>query len=325
MKENTRLFERIIRLAFPHLSKPQHKVFAQLITAFPKAAGFTLSDIASNFPGETEVKHKLKKLQYFLDGLTTDIDFWNSYIRLVLSLPNLKLSKREKISVTVNTGNLGHGFTLLTANISYRNKPLPIYLRLFAQLNNQLAPEKEAEAFLNILKLILPDKFTYLFIADSRDILFVNDLYSWSYDYIVRIRPKLLKLKDASDYTDIRLFPDGVYHDAVTDILPVCNNTNIATISLPGEAEGRSCIYFSTNLIKKEEVLDHYLRRIVFEEDQESLINELNWLKFSKKPPLKPRLEKLLIISCLSYALNSPSNNEMIKYLQHIIVNLTRK
>lgn len=326
MNNNTRLFERIIRLGFPQLSKPQHKVMAQLLTAIAKTPGFTLSDIASNFEGETEVKHKLKKLQYFLDGISMDVDFWRSYFDLILCLPKLKLSKRERISIVLSSNNVGPSFSILTASISYRNSPLPVYLKLFDSYYKTSAFAIETEKMLKFLHDNLPGKYDYLYITDNTtfDNNEIKLLTSTHHDYIIRIRPGSLKLKDASDYTDIKLFPDGIYHGSTTDDLIDEINTNIAVISMPGEDDSRSFIYFATSFTNLKEVIDNYSRRTLFEENIDLLKKKLRWENYSKKTPLTSRFEKLLIFSCLSYALDATPDNDIDKKLQHILVNLSR-
>ncbi len=326
MEEQIRLSERIFRNAFPQLTKPQLKVMAQLIGALVKTENFTLSDIASNLRGETDVKHKLKKLQYFLDGIDCNYKFWHSYFSLVLSLPNLRLSKRDKISITINSSNLGPSFRILTACITYKNRPLPLFLKLWNTYEFPVDFLSEFDSLIQSLKELLPGKYNYLFISDD-SISSYNSANSYArqdIEYIVRIRPNVLKLKDAIDYTDIKLFPDGVYQGANTDDLPADLETNIAVVSQLSEDGSRSPIYFSSNLTNKDVISQYYTNRMFIEGDLTSLINERKWQKYSKKTPEISRFEKLLIISCLSNALYSSGEENISKFLQHIIVNLTR-
>jgi hypothetical protein len=166
MKEQIRLSERIIRTAFPQFTKPQQKVTGELINAINKTGSFTLRDIASNFQGETDVKHKLKKLHYFLDGLECNYRFWQSYVSLILSLPNLRLSKRGKVSITVSSKNLGASFRLLTANISYKNRPLPLFVKLWDSFNYPPSFASDVEEIVKMITGLLPDKHNYIFITD---------------------------------------------------------------------------------------------------------------------------------------------------------------
>jgi len=319
MKEQIRLIERIIRSAFPQFTKPQQKVMSQLITALTQTENFTLRDIASHFLGETDVKHKLKKLQYFLDGLDLNKEFWASYITLILGLPNLRLSKRDKITITVSSSNLGSSFRLLSACISYKNKPLPLYLKLWDSYELPPSFDNDVDVMIKSLKGLLPEKYNYLFISNFNTLI-----YNFVDEYILRIRPEKLRLKDAIDYTDIKEFPDGVYQGASTDEFKTYINTNIAVLSMPGEDESRSSMYFASSLTNKNDILNYYSRRLLYEEDLIFLINKLKWNKYSKKTPDKSRFEKLLIVSCLAYALNSTDEKDIGKYLQHITVNLTR-
>ncbi|MCD4679500.1 MAG: hypothetical protein K8S00_03840 [Bacteroidales bacterium] len=326
MKEQIRLYERILRSAFSQLTKPQLKVLAELIIALSRTASFTLRDIASNFQGDSDVKHKLKKLQYFLDGLDLNYYFWKSYISLILCLPNLKLSKRDKISITISSGNLGPSFRLITASISYRNQPLPLFLKLWNDYGYPANFKTEVKSILLLLKVQLSAKYNYVFIIDENleEKNLTEICASQETDYIIRIRPNRLKLKDASDFTDIKLFPDGIYQDSNTDVFPADLNSNVAIISIPSEDDSRSRLYFATNLTNKENIFNYYSNRMFFEDDLSFLINELKWSKYSKKLPERSRFEKLLIASCISYALNSSNENDIVKKLQHIIVNLLR-
>ena len=60
---------KLVSSTFKHLNKSQQKNLADLLTAFLYNTSFALWDIASGLSGDTAVKHKNKRLIYFLDTI----------------------------------------------------------------------------------------------------------------------------------------------------------------------------------------------------------------------------------------------------------------
>ena len=75
----------LTKRCFKCLNISQQKNMADLMTAFLSNTSFALWDIASSLSGDTTTKHKHKRLIYFLDSLTIDLNFWKSYLYYVRS------------------------------------------------------------------------------------------------------------------------------------------------------------------------------------------------------------------------------------------------
>jgi len=109
------------------LSKPQRKNIADIIVALFFNTSFSLREIASRMPGDSNVKHKLKRLVYSLDTLTINRTFFKSYIKTLFALPNFRFRKRDYITILLDTTTLRDDFLILSASISYKGRAIPVY------------------------------------------------------------------------------------------------------------------------------------------------------------------------------------------------------
>jgi hypothetical protein len=335
-----KITEKLISKSFSNLSKPHIKNMSELIVAFFFNKSFSLRDIASNLPGESNVKHKLKRLIYFLDTLKIDKNFWQNYVKTIFSLPYFKLGKRKYITLLIDATTLKDDFWILTATISYKGRSIPIYLKLWKGVNESYDYWERVRGFLKSLKGILPEKFTYEIIADmgfqGHKMFDLCEEIGW--DYVVRINGSYkVKTKTGEEFVQLSLFDDGMYKDIILGIKNKVEGTNVVINSIQTEAGDFAKWYLATNLEEKEPTVNDYTRRMWIEETFKDLKGELKWETYTKKLPDKSRIEKTIIISCLSYAIRlclaekielPPSEEKktsIFKRVQHLLVSAQSK
>jgi len=335
-----KLTQRVVKLTFGYLSKPQQKVMAQVIVALFQVRSFTLRDIASLMYGDVNVKHKLKKLKNFLDGLELDYQFWKAYVKTIFCLPYFQLGKRKYITLLIDATTLRDDFWILGVSISYRGRAIPIYQKIWKGVNESYDYWGRVEEVMKRLKDILPTKYKYEIIADrgfqGNKLLEICKKIKW--DYVIRInRMYRMKTKDGGEYIQLSLFPDGFYKGVVLGKGNPISDINVVVKSTSVDGVEKARWYLATNLGNCEQVIEDYSGRMWIEESYKDLKGILKWETYTRKIPHKGRLEKLIVLSSLSYALqlcigssiDIPGSEEdktsVVKRFQHIIVSAWRK
>lgn len=293
-------------MAFKHFSKPQQENMAQLLVALFYVKSFSLRDISSLMLGDSNVKHKLKRLKYFLDSLKIDNEFWKSYIKIIFSLPYFKLGRRKYITILIDATTLRDDFWILAASVSYRGRAIPVYLKMWKGVNEPYNYWSRVEDFIRGLKELTPVKYEYELIMDrgfQGSVMFdLCKRIGW--DYVIRINKSYkIKLKDGTEYIQLDLFSEGLYPDVVLGSTQPVNNINVVINSVNDESNEARKWYLATSLYDKERAVNDYSRRMWIEESFKDLKGELKWESYTRKIPEKRRLENTIIISCLSYAI----------------------
>jgi hypothetical protein len=300
-----KLILKLIRKPFAHLNLPVQKNLAELIVALFHNNSFTLREISNHLNGESNVKHKLKRLIYFLDSLEINTAFWLSYVKTIFCLPYFRLKSRKHITILIDATTLKEHVWILAASISYQGRSIPIFLKTWRGVNEPYNYWSRVETFLFELKGLLPKKYKYVLIADRgfQGIKMYEIIKKISWDYVIRINNYfLIRLKNGETLIQLSLFDDGFFEDtSLGKINPM--DTNIAINSKTNEEGKKSKWYLMTSLDSKETAVSEYERRMWIEETFKDLKSELKWESYTDKVPTNNRLEKCVIVSCLSYSI----------------------
>jgi len=325
--------QRILNISFKHVSKPQLKNLADVIVALFFNTSFTLREIASKIPGESNVKHKLKRLVYFLDTLSIDEEFFKSYVKVLFSLPNFCFRRRKYLTILLDTTTLLDDFMILSASISYKGRAIPIYVRIWEGIYEKYDFKARVREFLHFLSKILP-KHNYELVADRgfQGYDMVNIFKESGWDYVIRLQKNYcVKKKESPSYIQLSLFEDGFYEEATIGKGRPIEKANLVVNSITNEEGEKVKWYLLTTLKDGERAVADYSRRMWIEESFKDLKGILRWESYTKKIPQKKRLEKMIIISCLSYAIrlslgseieippSEESKTSVIKRFEHII------
>jgi hypothetical protein len=133
-------------------------------------------------------------------------------------------------------------------------------------------------------------------------------------DFIVRINDSYkVKLLDGKEYIQLSLFNDGYY---ITESLGRKSQTpdiNLCVNSKKLENGEIAKWYLVANKreLSQEIMTDRYSTRFWIEECIKDLKSKLHWEKYTEKIPQKDRLTKCVIVSCLSYSLQTAIGNQM--------------
>jgi hypothetical protein len=329
---------KILNISFEFLSKSQRKNIADIIVALFFNTSFSLREIASRMPGDSNVKHKLKRLVYSLDTLTINRTFFKSYIKTLFALPNFRFRKRDYITILLDTTTLRDDFLILSASISYKGRAIPVYLKIWKGVNEPYDLKQRVRTFIKELAKLMP-KHNYELIGDrgfqGHDMIEMFKGSRW--EYVIRLSKNYCaKKKDSPKFVQLSLFEDGFYEDVTIGKNNPIENVNLSVNSIKNEEGERVVWYLLSSLKNQERVIKDYERRMWIEESFKDLKSTLNWEKYTKKVPQKGRLEKMIIISCLSYAIrlslgeqveippSEKNKTSVLKRFQHILSNSYR-
>lgn len=290
----------ILKRTFPHYNKYQQQTLAELILAMFSHQRFTLRHIASRLLGQTSVKHKLKRLQNFLDNLTLDELFWQSFVKTLFCLPYMKLRRRSKISLLIDATSLKDDVWILAASISYRGRSLPVYLRQWKGVNTNFDYWQRVEEFVLQLKDLLPKDLDYELIGDGgfegARMFALCRRVGW--DQVIRINGSYsVKTPGGQEFIQLSLFDDGYYRDVVIGQTNPTDGLHLAVCS----AEDSERRWYLATSVDPEQAARDYAQRMWIEETFKDLKSVLKWETYTAKIPAHRRLEKLIVLSCLSY------------------------
>ena len=306
----------VVNKCFNSINVSQKKNLSDLLTAFLSNTSFTMWDIAASLSGNTSTKHKHKRLIYFLDSLAIDVDFWKSYCLSVFSLPGFRLKRRKIITLALDATTLKDDFWLLTVTISFNGRGIPIYLKGWQGVNESYDYWDRVKNALQELKEILPKSYKFEIVADrgfQGDVMFqlCKDL---GIDFIIRINDSYkLKLFNSDDYSPLSLFSDGYY---VTESLGKKSQTPDLNLCVNSKTLENGMIakwYPVSNRreLSREIMTGRYTTRFWIEESIKDLKSKLHREKYTEKIPQNERLIKCIIVSCLSYAIQTAIGNQM--------------
>ena len=306
----------IVKKCFKHLNLSQKKNLADLITEFLSNTSFALWDIATSLSGNTTTKHKHKRLIYFLDSLTIDINFWKSYSLALFSLPGFKFKKRKMITLALDATTLKDDFWILTVTISFNGRGIPLYLKSWKGVNERYDYWGRVKSVLKDLKEIMPKGYLFEIVSDrgfQGDVMF-QMCKELEIDFIIRINDSyMVKLPDGDEYIQLSLFNDGYY---VTESLGKKSQTSDINLCVNSKILENGDIarwYLASNKreLSQDIMVERYTTRFWIEEGIKDLKSKLHWEKYTEKIPQKERLEKCIIISCLSYTVQTAVGNQM--------------
>lgn len=269
-----------------------------------------------------------------------DKNFWKNYIKTIFSLPYFKIGRRKYITLLIDATTLRDDFWILAASVSYKGRSIPIYLKMWKGVNESYDYWQRVKNFLKDIKKLLPDKFLYEIIADRgfQGITMFDLCKEIGWDYVIRINDSYkIKTRDDKEFIQISLFDDGMYKDVILGVKNRTEGINVAINSVKSEDKKPSKWFLATNVEEKEQAVSDYSCRMWIEETFKDLKSELKWETYTKKVPEKERLEKTIIISCLSYAIRlclaekieiPPSEEKktsIFKRVQHLLVSAQEK
>jgi hypothetical protein len=288
---------------------------ADLITAFLTNTSFALWDIASSLSGNTATKHKHKRLIYFLDSLTIDTDFWKSFSLAIFSLPGFKFKKRKIITLALDATTLKDDFWLLAVTISFNGRGIPLYLKSWKGVNESYNYWERIRLVLKELKEILPKGYLFEIVADrgfQGDVMF-KMCKELGIDFIIRINDCYKVKVNGVEYVQLSIFNDGYYiteslgKKSQTPDINLCVNSKI----LENGEVAKWYLVSNRRELSQEAMTERYTTRFWIEEGIKDLKSKMHWECYTEKIPQKARLEKCIIISCLSYAVQTAIGNQI--------------
>jgi hypothetical protein len=311
-----KLVTLLVKRCFKHLHLSQQKNLADLLTAFFGNTSFALWDIASGLSGETATKHKHKRLIYFLDSLNIDIKFWKSYALAVFCLPGFKFKRRKIITLALDATTLKSDFWLLAVTVSFNGRGIPLYLKSWKGVNVNYDYWERVKVALSDLKSILPKGYLFEIVADrgfQGDVMF-QMCKALGIDFIIRINDSYkVKTPNGLEYIQLSLFNDGYYvteslgKKSQTPDMNLCVNSKI----LANGEVAKWYLVSNQRELNQEVMVERYSTRFWIEEGIKDLKSKLHWEKYTEKIPQNERLEKCIIISCLSYSVQTAIGNQM--------------
>jgi hypothetical protein len=311
-----KLVSLMVEKCFVHFNVSQKKNLSDLMTAFLSNTSFTLWDIATSLSGNTTTKHKHKRLIYFLDNLTIDTNFWKSYALLLFSLPGFKFKSRKMITLALDATTLKGDFWILAVTISFNGRGIPIYLQTWKGVYESYNYWDRVKSVLSALKDILPKGYSFELVADrgfQGDVMF-KLCKELGIDFIVRINDSYkVKLPNGEEYIQLSLFNDGYYvteslgKNSQTADMCVCVNSK----RLENGEFAKWYLAGNKRELSQESMVNSYSTRFWIEEGIKDLKSKLHWEKYTEKIPQNERLEKCIIVSCLSYAVQTALGNKM--------------
>lgn len=313
-KNTSKLVEKIVRSTFGHLDLPAQKNLADLVMAFFHNRSFTLWEIASCLSGETTTKHKHKRLIYFLDHFRLDRAFWKAYVITVFSLPGFRFKSRKYITLALDSTTLKDDFWMLAVSISYQGRSIPIYMKSWAGVNVTYDFWARVRQTLKEVKQLLPKGHRYELIADRgfQGVEMLKVLAQIKWDYVLRVNGCFrMKRSDGKEFVQLDLFADGWYDQVTLGKGARMGGVNVAVSSVPNEQKNRSKWYLMTNVDSYDHAVGSYCQRFWIEETFKDLKSKLMWETYTKKVPTKDRLTKCIVVSCLSYAVQTSLGSQI--------------
>jgi hypothetical protein len=340
MKEEiVTLIRRLLRYAFSYLSKAQLDMMAEIVVALFNPGSFTLRDISSRLLGNTNVKHKLKRLQNFLDNFNLDVRFWRGYVSTVFALPKFKLRKRPYITLALDATSLREDFYILAASVTLMGRAVPVYVKIWKGYNINYDFMDRLKGFLTELKSLLPEKYKYEIVADRgfQGKVIYEIIRELEWDFVIRINSMYrIKTCDGGEYVQLSLFEDGFYEAVTAGKEYPFGPVNLAVNGVKREDGEENFWYLLTTIKDRERTIMDYSRRFWIEESFKDLKSTLRWETYTRKIPEKARLEKLIVLSCISYSLtlsiglsidvpeSEMPKTSIAKRFQHAYVNASR-
>ena len=305
-----------VKRCFSHLNVSQQTNLADLMTSFLSHTSFALWDIASSLSGNTSTKHKHKRLIYFLDSLIIDKKFWKAFSLLLFSLPSFRLKRRKIITLALDATTLKDDFWLLFVTVSFNGRGIPLYLKSWKGVNVSYDYWGRIKVFLKELKEILPKNYPFEIVADigfEGDTMFklCNEI---GFDFIIRInKTYTVKLAGSQEYVKLCSLDDGYY---IVESLGKKAKTPDMVLSVKSKKTENGNItkwYLVGNKrnLNQEEMVERYSTRFWIEEGIKDMKSILHWEKYTEKIPQNERLEKCVIVSCLSYAIQTSIGNQL--------------
>lgn len=291
----------ILKRTFSQYNKYTLDTLSEVLLALFSHQRFTLRHIASRLLGATNVKHKLKRLQNFLDGIELNEQFWQSYIQTLFCLPYMRLGTRSRITLLIDATSLQEDFWILAASISYRGRSIPVYLRIWEGVNVSYDYWQRVEEFVGRLKQLLPAEHSYELIGDGgfegARMFALCRRVGW--DQVIRINGSYsVKTPGGREFIQLSLFDDGYYRQVVIGQTNPTKGLNLAVCS----SEDSSRRWYLATSVDPEQAAADYTRRMWIEQTFKDLKSVLNWETYTAKIPAHQRLQKLVVLSCLSYA-----------------------
>ena len=301
----SKYIHKLLSIHFHSLSKPHLKTLSDLVVAMFNLDKFTLRDIASRLPSKTHVKHKLKRLQNFLDRLNVDEEFWRSYVRMVFTLPYFQPRRRKRIILLMDSTTLKDDYWILAVSVIYRNRAIPIYLGIWERVNESYDYWGRVREVVRMAKEILPGRYEYEIVADrgfgSRRMWEICEEVGW--DYVTRINDTYKVKVDGNGYKQLSLLDGYGYYEAVVLGKSKPYSGRRRGINLVVSEKGGKRWYIATSLRDRGMVIEDYKRRMWIEESFKDLKGRLKWERYTAKLPLLHRMRKLIIVSVMSYAI----------------------
>ncbi len=260
---------KLLSMHFHSLHKPHLKTLSDLIVAMFSIDKFTVRDIAAHLPSDTQVKHKLKRLQNFLDRLNIDEEFWKSHVRMIVSLPYFQPRRRKKMILLLDWTTLKNDYWILALSVKYRDRAIPLYMAVWEKTDTEDDIFGKVKRVIETAKMTLPRKHVTVVDEKFRS-------------------PQLLKICEEIGWGCIMSL----------------NDTSMIEMGSIRYIEFTDGKYLATNIKDRDEVILRDFESIIsLKEKLDDLKVRLHWEKYTRKLPLKHRMEKLLIVSVMSYAI----------------------
>jgi hypothetical protein len=190
----------------------------------------------------------------------------------------------------------------LAASISYRGRSIPVYLQIWKGVNVSFDYWQRVETFSRALKELLPGKYAYELIGDGgfEGARMFNLCRELGWDQGIRINGSYkIKTKAGQDFIQLHLCDGGSYRDVIVGQTNPTKGFNLAVCCSP---DFQRRWYLATS-INPEQAAEDYKRRMWIEETSKDLKSVLRWETYTAKIPTGGRLQKLIVLSCLSYAI----------------------
>tara|TARA_B100000609_G_C17189835_1_gene421811 strand:+ start:108 stop:1211 length:1104 start_codon:yes stop_codon:yes gene_type:complete len=307
-------FHTLVKSNFKQLNKSQQFNLADLLLAFFYNTSFSTYDIASGLSGETSTKHKNKRLIYFLDSLEINLQFWKSIVLTIFSLPGFKLKSRKVITLAIDATTLKDDFWLLAISVSYKGRGIPILIKSWEGVNVKYTLWDRVRETLKDLREILPVNFKYEILADrgfQGDVVFAL-CEELGLDYVIRVNDSYkVKTKGGKSYIQLSLYNDGYYFIESFGKNKCSEGVNLV-VNTKETSEGKARWYLATNIVSdRGTIVSKYEQRFLIEETFKDLKSKLHWEKYTKKIPTNDRLIKNIIVSSLSYTIQTAIGNQL--------------
>jgi len=224
-----------------------------------------------------------------------------------------------KIKILLNwvVHNFGYtpDFWLLALSISFKGRSIPILIKSWKGVGVHYDYWKRVKETLQELKRILPDKYTYEIVADRgfQGVKLFDICKKLGLDYIVRINDcYLVKERGGKEFLQLSLFQDGFHNLDFLGKTHRSEGVNVCVNSQKTKEGDTAKWYLATNKqISRSEAIESYTTRFWIEESFKDLKSKLHWEKYTEKIPKEHRLVKSIILSCLSYAIQTAIGNQL--------------